>query len=182
MTRHRDIILPGPFAQLTIGVPLTPLVANNGPLALRPGSHVMDSPGYEVVTNIPHGSIMLYVPSQTARKAFKPSSSFSYQKYYVPIILVWTWHKILPPGSLTIPTYHKHLIAQLPAKTQLQYEPHTQGLVRGPPGRGASWSRGSNNARSLTRGCSLRAFGLLEGEGPSLNTPILPAFWSWAGP
>ncbi|CAE7655724.1 unnamed protein product [Symbiodinium pilosum] len=60
MTRHRDIILPGPFAQLTIGVPLTPLVANNGPLALRPGSHVMDSPGYEVVTNIPHGSIMLY--------------------------------------------------------------------------------------------------------------------------
>lgn len=60
MTRHRDIILPGPFAQLTVGVPLTPLVANNGPLALRPGSHVMDSPGYEVVTNIPHGSIMLY--------------------------------------------------------------------------------------------------------------------------
>ncbi|CAK9034937.1 unnamed protein product, partial [Durusdinium trenchii] len=35
MTRHRDIILPGPFAQLTIGVPLTPLDANNGPLALR---------------------------------------------------------------------------------------------------------------------------------------------------
>ena len=60
MTRHRDIILPGPFAQLTIGVPLTPLNANNGPLALRPGSHVMNSPGYEVVTNIPHGSIMLY--------------------------------------------------------------------------------------------------------------------------
>lgn len=60
MTRHRDIILPGPFAQLTIGVPLTPLSANNGPLALRPGSHVMNSPGYEVVTNIPHGSIMLY--------------------------------------------------------------------------------------------------------------------------
>ena len=57
MTRHRDIILPGPFAQLTIGVPLTPLVANNGPLALRPGSHVMDSPGYEVVTNIPHGHL-----------------------------------------------------------------------------------------------------------------------------
>eukprot|EP00435_Cladocopium_sp_Y103_P057557 s753_g19.t2 len=55
-----DIILPGPFAQLTIGVPLTPLSANNGPLALRPGSHVMNSPGYEVVTNIPHGSIMLY--------------------------------------------------------------------------------------------------------------------------
>ena len=45
-----DIILPGPFAQLTIGVPLTPLSANNGPLALRPGSHVMNSPGYEVVT------------------------------------------------------------------------------------------------------------------------------------
>eukprot|EP00438_Fugacium_kawagutii_P013122 Skav209593 [mRNA] locus=scaffold1607:213696:218324:- [translate_table: standard] len=56
----QDIILPGPFAQLTIGVPLTPLSANNGPLALRPGSHVMSSPGYEVVTNIPHGSIMLY--------------------------------------------------------------------------------------------------------------------------
>ena len=59
-TRHRDIILPGPFAQLTIGVPLTPLDANNGPLALRPGSHVMRSPGFEVVTNIPHGAIMLY--------------------------------------------------------------------------------------------------------------------------
>lgn len=60
MTRHRDIILPGPCAQLTIGVPLTPLVANNGPLGIRPGSHVMQTPGYEVVTNIPPGSIMLY--------------------------------------------------------------------------------------------------------------------------
>eukprot|EP00930_Biecheleria_cincta_P062014 TRINITY_DN47530_c0_g1_i1.p1 TRINITY_DN47530_c0_g1~~TRINITY_DN47530_c0_g1_i1.p1 ORF type:complete len:420 (-),score=51.57 TRINITY_DN47530_c0_g1_i1:32-1291(-) len=60
MTRHRDIILPGPCAQLTIGVPLTPLLANNGPLGLRPRSHVMHTPGYEVVANIPHGSLMLY--------------------------------------------------------------------------------------------------------------------------
>lgn len=60
MTHHRDIILPGPCAQLTIGVPLTPLVANNGPLGIRPRSHVMDKPGYEVVTNIPPGAIMLY--------------------------------------------------------------------------------------------------------------------------
>jgi len=60
MTRHRDIILPGPCAQLTIGVPLTPLVANNGPLALRPGSHAMDTPGYEVIANSPPGSIFVY--------------------------------------------------------------------------------------------------------------------------
>jgi len=60
MTRHRDIILPGPCAQLTVGVPLTPLVANNGPLGIRPGSHCMGTPGYEVVTNIPPGAIMLY--------------------------------------------------------------------------------------------------------------------------
>merc|ERR1712083_612288 len=52
--------LPGPCAQLTIGVPLTPLLANNGPLGLRPGSHVMKTPGYEVVANIPPGSIWLY--------------------------------------------------------------------------------------------------------------------------
>jgi len=60
MTRHRDIILPGPCAQLTVGVPLTPLVANNGPLGIKPASHVMHTPGYEVVTNIPPGAIMLY--------------------------------------------------------------------------------------------------------------------------
>jgi len=58
--RHRDIILPGPAAQLTIQVALTPLVANNGPLGYFPGSHVMRTPGYEVVANPPLGSVVLY--------------------------------------------------------------------------------------------------------------------------
>mmetsp|Transcript_24671 Transcript_24671/g.55612 ORF Transcript_24671/g.55612 Transcript_24671/m.55612 type:complete len:412 (-) Transcript_24671:10-1245(-) len=82
MTRHRDIILPGPFAQLTIGVPLTPLVANNGPLALRPGSHVMDSPGYEVVTNIPHGAIMLYDSFVDHRAVEHHGNADRYVLYY----------------------------------------------------------------------------------------------------
>ena len=82
MTRHRDIILPGPFAQLTVGVPLTPLVANNGPLALRPGSHLMDSPGYEVVTNIPHGSIMLYDSFVDHRAVEHHGASDRYVLYY----------------------------------------------------------------------------------------------------
>ena len=47
--RHRDIILPGPASQLTIQVGLTELLANNGPLGYFPGSHLMRTPGYEVV-------------------------------------------------------------------------------------------------------------------------------------
>lgn len=58
--RHRDIILPGPAAQLTIQVALTQLVANNGALGYVPGSHLMQMPGYEVVCNPPLGSILLY--------------------------------------------------------------------------------------------------------------------------
>lgn len=58
--RHRDIILPGPAAQLTIQVALTPLEANNGPLGYVPTSHKMNTPGFEVVANPPLGSIVLY--------------------------------------------------------------------------------------------------------------------------
>lgn len=57
---HRDINFPGPAAQLTIQVALTPLVANNGPLGYVPGSHRMLTPGYEVVANPPLGSLVLY--------------------------------------------------------------------------------------------------------------------------
>lgn len=57
---HRDINFPGPTAQLTMQVALTPLVANNGPLAYVPGSHRMTTPGYEVVANPPLGSVVLY--------------------------------------------------------------------------------------------------------------------------
>merc|ERR1719198_380677 len=82
MTRHRDIILPGPCAQLTIGVPLTPLVANNGPLAIKPGSHVMETPGYETITNIPPGSIMLYDSFVDHRAIENDLSSDRYVLYY----------------------------------------------------------------------------------------------------
>ncbi|CAJ1448619.1 unnamed protein product [Effrenium voratum] len=82
MTRHRDIILPGPFAQLTIGVPLTPLEASNGPLALRPESHLMKSPGFEVVTNIPHGSIMLYDSFVDHRAVEHQGTEDRYVLYY----------------------------------------------------------------------------------------------------
>lgn len=58
--RHRDINLPGPRAQLTVQVGLTPLSAVNGPLALRPGSHVLRWPGFEVVPTPPPGSVVLY--------------------------------------------------------------------------------------------------------------------------
>lgn len=58
--KHRDIILPGPAAQLTIQVVLTPLEANNGPLGYVPGSHILKTPGYEVIANPPLGSIVLY--------------------------------------------------------------------------------------------------------------------------
>lgn len=58
--RHRDIILPGPCAQLTMQVALTQLTAVNGPLAFRPSSHVMHTPGYEVVAVPPLGSVVLY--------------------------------------------------------------------------------------------------------------------------
>jgi len=57
---HRDINFPGPMAQLTAQVALTPLVANNGPLAYVPGSHRMHTPGFEVVANPPLGSVVLY--------------------------------------------------------------------------------------------------------------------------
>jgi len=57
---HRDINFPGPTAQLTIQVALTPLVANNGPLGYCPGTHRMETPGYEVVANPPLGSVVLY--------------------------------------------------------------------------------------------------------------------------
>jgi len=57
---HRDINFPGPAAQLTVQVALTPLVANNGPLAYVPASHRMQTPGYEVVANPPLGSVVLY--------------------------------------------------------------------------------------------------------------------------
>lgn len=57
---HRDINFPGPTAQLTVQVPLTPLLANNGPLGYVPGSHCMKTPGYEVVANPPLGSVVLY--------------------------------------------------------------------------------------------------------------------------
>mmetsp|Transcript_10038 Transcript_10038/g.22502 ORF Transcript_10038/g.22502 Transcript_10038/m.22502 type:complete len:300 (+) Transcript_10038:403-1302(+) len=57
---HRDINFPGPTAQLTIQVALTPLEANNGPLGYVPGSHRMETPGYEVVANPPLGSVVLY--------------------------------------------------------------------------------------------------------------------------
>lgn len=57
---HRDINFPGPMAQLTVQVPLTPLKANNGPLGYVPGSHRMHTPGFEVVANPPIGSVVLY--------------------------------------------------------------------------------------------------------------------------
>mmetsp|Transcript_31080 Transcript_31080/g.92479 ORF Transcript_31080/g.92479 Transcript_31080/m.92479 type:complete len:489 (+) Transcript_31080:44-1510(+) len=57
---HRDINFPGPTAQLTIQVALTPLEANNGPLGYVPGSHRMVTPGFEVVANPPLGSAVLY--------------------------------------------------------------------------------------------------------------------------
>jgi len=57
---HRDINFPGPSAQLTVQVALTPLSANNGPLGYVPGSHCMATPGYEVVANPPLGSLVLY--------------------------------------------------------------------------------------------------------------------------
>lgn len=57
---HRDINFPGPLAQVTVQVALTPLVANNGPLAYVPGSHRMITPGYEIVANPPLGSVVLY--------------------------------------------------------------------------------------------------------------------------
>lgn len=58
--RHRDIILPGPRAQLIAQVALTPLSAVNGPVAFVVGSHVMRTPGYEVVAIPPRGSVVLY--------------------------------------------------------------------------------------------------------------------------
>jgi len=58
--RHRDIILPGPRAQLIAQVALTPLTAANGPVAFVAGSHVMRTPGYEVVAVPPRGSVVLY--------------------------------------------------------------------------------------------------------------------------
>merc|ERR1712217_688412 len=57
---HRDINFPGPCAQITVQVALTPLLANNGPLGYTPGSHRMQTPGYEVVANPPLGSVVLY--------------------------------------------------------------------------------------------------------------------------
>ncbi|CAJ1397993.1 unnamed protein product [Effrenium voratum] len=57
---HRDINFPGPAAQVTAQVALTPLEANNGPLAYVPGSHRMLTPGFEVVANPPLGSVVLY--------------------------------------------------------------------------------------------------------------------------
>lgn len=75
---HRDINFPGPTAQLTIQVPLTPFVANNGPLGYVPGSHRMVTPGYEVVCNPPLGSVVLYdsfcehhgIENHTARERY----------------------------------------------------------------------------------------------------------------
>lgn len=58
--QHRDINFPGPTAQLTAQVALTPLEANNGPLGFVPGSHRMLTPGFEVVANPPPGSMVLY--------------------------------------------------------------------------------------------------------------------------
>lgn len=58
--RHRDIILPGPCAQLTMQVALTPLNACNGALAFRPASHVLRTPGFEVIATPPPGSVVLY--------------------------------------------------------------------------------------------------------------------------
>lgn len=58
--RHRDIILPGPCAQLTMQFALTPLTALNGPVAFRPGSHTMRTPGFEVVAIPPRGSVVVY--------------------------------------------------------------------------------------------------------------------------
>lgn len=58
--RHRDIILPGPRAQLIAQVALTQFSAVNGPVAFVPGSHVMKTPGYEVVAVPPRGSVVLY--------------------------------------------------------------------------------------------------------------------------
>ncbi|CAK0841692.1 unnamed protein product, partial [Prorocentrum cordatum] len=57
---HRDINFPGPAAQVTMQVALTPLVANNGPLAYVPGSHRMLTPGFEVIANPPLGSVVAY--------------------------------------------------------------------------------------------------------------------------
>eukprot|EP00929_Paragymnodinium_shiwhaense_P076024 TRINITY_DN38994_c0_g1_i1.p1 TRINITY_DN38994_c0_g1~~TRINITY_DN38994_c0_g1_i1.p1 ORF type:complete len:476 (+),score=62.28 TRINITY_DN38994_c0_g1_i1:57-1484(+) len=82
MRRHRDIILPGPGAQLTIMVPMTPLTANNGPLALRPRSHVMETPGYELVANIPPGAIMLYDSFTDHRAMENMSPHDRYALYY----------------------------------------------------------------------------------------------------
>jgi len=58
--RHRDIILPGPRAQLIAQLALTPFTAVNGPVAFVDGSHVMKTPGYEVVAIPPRGSVVLY--------------------------------------------------------------------------------------------------------------------------
>mmetsp|Transcript_13855 Transcript_13855/g.43378 ORF Transcript_13855/g.43378 Transcript_13855/m.43378 type:complete len:430 (-) Transcript_13855:131-1420(-) len=80
--RHRDIILPGPAAQLTIQVALTPLVANNGPLGYFPGSHVMRSPGYEVVANPPSGSVVLYDSFVEHRGIENHTPRMRYAMYY----------------------------------------------------------------------------------------------------
>lgn len=80
--RHRDIILPGPAAQLTIQVALTPLVANNGPLGYFPGSHVMRTPGYEVVANPPLGSVVMYDSFTEHRGLENHTAAARYALYY----------------------------------------------------------------------------------------------------
>eukprot|EP00927_Polykrikos_kofoidii_P067751 TRINITY_DN6319_c0_g1_i2.p1 TRINITY_DN6319_c0_g1~~TRINITY_DN6319_c0_g1_i2.p1 ORF type:complete len:460 (+),score=63.04 TRINITY_DN6319_c0_g1_i2:199-1380(+) len=82
--RHRDIILPGPCAQLSMQVALTPLSAVNGPVAFRPASHIMETPGYEVVAVPPAGSVVLYdsftdhrgIENQTAKTRYALYAEF----------------------------------------------------------------------------------------------------------
>jgi len=79
---HRDITLPGPSAQLTIQVALTPLIANNGPLGYVPGSHRMGMPGYEVVANPPLGSVVLYDSFLEHRGIENHTKQNRYAMYY----------------------------------------------------------------------------------------------------
>eukprot|EP00930_Biecheleria_cincta_P050075 TRINITY_DN35255_c0_g1_i1.p1 TRINITY_DN35255_c0_g1~~TRINITY_DN35255_c0_g1_i1.p1 ORF type:complete len:484 (+),score=45.08 TRINITY_DN35255_c0_g1_i1:326-1777(+) len=79
--RHRDIS-HGPGAQLTIQTPLTPLLANNGPLAYIPGSHCANTPGYEVVANPPLGSVVVYDSFSEHRGIENHGSRDRYAIYY----------------------------------------------------------------------------------------------------
>jgi len=58
--RHRDTNLPGVCSSLTITVPLTTLTPENGPIGFVPRTHILETPGMEVLACPPPGSVIIY--------------------------------------------------------------------------------------------------------------------------